>query len=87
MVTRFGVITGPGQMGKVDQGVFALWMARHVFGGTLRYQGWGGAGKQVRDTAVDMAISATRSLLRERVGTGAAGVDEAIAELPRRLNH
>ena len=45
------------------------------------------AAKQVRDTAVDMAISATRSLLRERVGTGAAGVDEAIAELPRRLNH
>jgi len=49
VVTRFGVIAGPGQMGKVDQGVFALWMARHVFGGTLRYQGWGGAGKQVRD--------------------------------------
>ncbi|MBW7934765.1 MAG: NAD-dependent epimerase/dehydratase family protein [Gemmatimonadaceae bacterium] len=49
VITRFGVITGPGQMGKVDQGVFALWMARHVFGGTLRYQGWGGTGKQVRD--------------------------------------
>ncbi len=49
VVTRFGVISGPGQMGKVDQGVFALWMARHVFGGELQYQGWGGAGKQVRD--------------------------------------
>jgi CDP-paratose 2-epimerase len=47
--TRFGVIAGPGQMGKVDQGVFALWMSRYVFGGALRYQGWGGAGKQVRD--------------------------------------
>ncbi len=43
------------------------------------------ASKQVRDTAVDMALSATRGLLRERVGTGGAGVDEAIAELPRRL--
>ncbi len=49
VITRFGVIAGPGQMGKVDQGVFSLWMARHVFGGALRYQGWGGAGKQVRD--------------------------------------
>jgi CDP-paratose 2-epimerase len=36
-------------MGKVDQGVFALWMSRFVFGGALRYQGWGGTGKQVRD--------------------------------------
>jgi CDP-paratose 2-epimerase len=49
VTTRFGVIAGPGQMGKVDQGVFALWMSRYVFGGALRYQGWGGAGKQVRD--------------------------------------
>ena len=47
--TRFGVIAGPGQMGKVDQGVFSLWMSRYVFGGALRYQGWGGQGKQVRD--------------------------------------
>ncbi len=49
VTTRFGVIAGPWQMGKVDQGVFSLWMSRFVFGGSLRYQGWGGAGKQVRD--------------------------------------
>lgn len=49
VINRFGVIAGPGQMGKVDQGVFALWMSRFVFGGELRYQGWGGEGKQVRD--------------------------------------
>ncbi len=49
VVNRFGVIAGPGQMGKVDQGVFALWMSRYVFGGGLRYQGWGGRGQQVRD--------------------------------------
>jgi CDP-paratose 2-epimerase len=46
---RFGVISGPGQMGKVDQGVFALWMARHLWAETLTYKGWGGTGKQVRD--------------------------------------
>ncbi len=49
VINRFGVIAGPGQMGKVDQGVFALWMSRYVFGGALRYHGWGGEGKQVRD--------------------------------------
>ncbi|HTR82992.1 MAG TPA: ATP synthase F0 subunit B [Reyranella sp.] len=46
------------------------------------------ASKHVRDTAVDVALSATRALLREQVGSGKAGslVDEAIAELPRRLH-
>ena len=46
------------------------------------------ATKQVRDTAVDVALSATRALLREQVGSGrsAASIDEAIAELPRRLH-
>lgn len=46
------------------------------------------ASKQVRDTAVDVALSATRALLRDQVGSGrsAALVDEAIAELPRRLH-
>lgn len=49
VVNRCGVITGPWQMGKLDQGVFALWMARHYFGGELSYFGYGGTGKQVRD--------------------------------------
>jgi F-type H+-transporting ATPase subunit b len=46
------------------------------------------ASKQVRDTAVDVALGATRALLREQVGSGRAQtlVDEAIAELPRRLH-
>ena len=49
IVNRCGVIAGPWQMGKVDQGVFTLWMARHFYGGGLDYVGWGGEGKQVRD--------------------------------------
>jgi len=46
------------------------------------------ATKQVRDTAVDVALSATRALLRDQVGgANAQGlVDQAIAELPRRLH-
>lgn len=48
-INRCGVITGPWQMGKVDQGVFALWMGKHYFGRPLQYIGYGGTGKQVRD--------------------------------------
>ena len=49
IINRCGVLTGPWQMGKVDQGVFALWMARHFFQQPLKYIGFGGSGKQVRD--------------------------------------
>ena len=46
------------------------------------------AAKQVRDTAVDVALTATRSLLREQVGSGKSQdlLEQAIAELPRRLH-
>ena len=49
LVNRCGVLTGPWQMGKADQGVVVLWAARHVYGGALKYMGYGGEGKQVRD--------------------------------------
>ncbi|MEH2350566.1 MAG: NAD-dependent epimerase/dehydratase family protein [Nostoc sp.] len=49
IVNRCGVITGPWQMGKVDQGVFVLWLAAHHFEKSLSYIGYGGTGKQVRD--------------------------------------
>jgi CDP-paratose 2-epimerase len=49
IIDRFGLISGPWQMGKVDQGVIVLWMARHYFKKNIRYIGFGGEGKQVRD--------------------------------------
>jgi CDP-paratose 2-epimerase len=49
VVDRCGVIAGPRQMGKVDQGVFAYWMINHHLGRGLEYIGYGGRGKQVRD--------------------------------------
>jgi CDP-paratose 2-epimerase len=48
-ITRFGVIAGPRQMGKTDQGVVTLWMAKHYWKQSLKYIGYGGTGKQVRD--------------------------------------
>lgn len=49
LINRCGVLTGPWQFGKQDQGVVVLWAARHHFGGKLGYFGYGGEGKQVRD--------------------------------------
>jgi CDP-paratose 2-epimerase len=49
VINRCGVISGPWQMGKVDQGVLVLWLARHFFKGELSYIGYGGTGKQTRD--------------------------------------
>jgi CDP-paratose 2-epimerase len=49
VINRCGVIAGRGQFGKVDQGAYTLWVANHYFGKPLRYTGFGGKGKQVRD--------------------------------------
>lgn len=49
VVNRCGVITGPGQMGKLDQGIFSFWVAAHMMGQPLSYIGYQGSGKQVRD--------------------------------------
>ncbi|MFZ0590375.1 MAG: NAD-dependent epimerase/dehydratase family protein [Bryobacteraceae bacterium] len=49
VINRCGLIAGPWQMGKTDQGVISLWMAAHYFRRPLQYIGFGGTGKQVRD--------------------------------------
>jgi CDP-paratose 2-epimerase len=48
-VNRCGVVAGPWQLGKVDQGVFTYWVLAHHFRRALSYIGYGGSGKQVRD--------------------------------------
>ena len=49
VINRCGVITGPWQMGKIDQGVMVLWVAKHYWKQQLGYFGYGGTGKQTRD--------------------------------------
>ncbi len=49
IINRCGVLAGPWQMGKIDQGFVALWVARHLWKGELAYIGYNGTGKQVRD--------------------------------------
>ncbi len=49
VINRCGVIAGPWQMGKVDQGVFTYWMLAHHFDLPLSYIGFDRSGRQVRD--------------------------------------
>ncbi len=49
IINRFGVISGPWQFGKVDQGFASLWVERHMNKKKLSYKGYGGYGNQVRD--------------------------------------
>lgn len=49
VINRCGVICGPGQFGKVEQGIFTLWVVNHYLKKPLKYTGFGGKGKQVRD--------------------------------------
>ena len=74
VVNRCGVVAGPWQMGKVDQGVFTHWMLSHHFGRDLSYIGYGGTGKQVRDL---MHVDDLVDLVEEQLGapsTGRGGV-------------
>jgi CDP-paratose 2-epimerase len=66
VVDRCGVIAGPWQMGKVDQGVFTHWMLSHHFRHPLRYIGYGGSGKQVRDLIhIDDLVGLVDAQLRD----------------------
>ncbi len=49
IINRFGVIAGPWQFGKQDQGFVPLWVAKHFLKKNLSYIGFGGYGNQVRD--------------------------------------
>ena len=49
IINRFGVIAGPWQFGKQDQGFVPLWVAKHFLKKKLSYIGFGGHGHQVRD--------------------------------------
>ncbi len=49
VINRFGVISGPWQFGKQDQGFISLWMWKHIKKAKLTYTGFGGKGTQIRD--------------------------------------
>jgi CDP-paratose 2-epimerase len=48
-INRCGVIAGPGQFGKIDQGIFSYWIYQYLLNKPLSYIGFGGTGLQARD--------------------------------------
>ena len=49
IINRLGVVSGPLQFGKQDQGFVSLWIWRHITKKKLKYIGFCGFGNQVRD--------------------------------------
>ena len=49
IINRFGVISGPWQFGKQDQGFVTLWVAKHILKKKLNLIGFNGTGMQARD--------------------------------------
>jgi CDP-paratose 2-epimerase len=48
-INRCGVLAGGGQFGTPDQGIFSYWVNAHLRRRPLRYIGFDGSGRQVRD--------------------------------------
>jgi len=78
VINRCGVVAGPWQFGKVDQGVFTFWMLKHYFKKPLSYIGFGGKGKQVRDLLhvddlfdlIDLQINSMDKVNRQTYNVG-----------------
>ena len=49
IINRCSMVAGPWQMGKIDQGVVTYWLSSHIYKKELKYIGYSGNGKQVRD--------------------------------------
>jgi CDP-paratose 2-epimerase len=86
VINRCGLLTGPWQMGKTDQGVIVLWMAAHYFRRGLRYIGFEGTGKQVRDflhiaDLADLVLAQVREMesYRGRVFNVGGGVPGSLS--------
>ena len=85
-IDRCGVLAGPGQFGTPEQGIFAYWINAHLRGRPLKYIGFDGAGKQVRDALhprdlaalLDVQMRQTRSG-GQRIYAAGGGQENAIS--------
>jgi CDP-paratose 2-epimerase len=77
-VDRCGLLTGAGQFGRPDQGIFSYWIHAWRARAPLRYIGFGGTGRQVRDALHPADLA---PLLLRQMEAGAAGRD-----VPRIVN-
>jgi CDP-paratose 2-epimerase len=85
-VNRCGVLAGAGQFGTPGQGIFAYWLNAHLRKRPLRYIGFDGTGKQVRDAfhprdlaALIYAQMRTQRAGGQRIYTAGGGTENAMS--------
>jgi len=85
-VDRCGVLAGAGQFGTPAQGIFSYWINAHLRRRPLRYTGFDGAGRQVRDAFHPRDLSALiqaqmRTARRDgqRIYTAGGGPHQALS--------
>lgn len=85
-INRCGVLAGAGQFGTPDQGIFGYWINAHLRRRPLRYIGFDGAGKQVRDCLHPRDLAAlldvqmqTNRAAGQRVYTAGGGPENAMS--------
>jgi CDP-paratose 2-epimerase len=71
-INRCGVLAGAGQFGKADQGIFSYWIHSWKAGRPLKYIGFGGSGKQVRDCLHPRDL--VPLLMKQMAASHAAGI-------------
>ena len=66
-INRCGVLSGAGQFGTADQGIFAFWINAHLRRRPLKYIGFEGTGHQSRDVlhAKDLAALIAKQVVRQ----------------------
>lgn len=85
-IVRCGVLAGAGQFGTPDQGIFSYWINAHLRRRPMRYVGFDGAGRQVRDALhpddltalVDAQMNTERSG-GQRIYTAGGGAENAMS--------
>jgi CDP-paratose 2-epimerase len=85
-INRCGVLAGPGQFGTPEQGIVAYWINAHLRQRPLRYIGFDGTGKQVRDVfhPRDLAVLLDLQMRQDRahgqrIYTAGGGPDNAVS--------
>ena len=66
IINRSGIITGPLQFGKVEQGLISLWLWKHLKNLKLDYIGYEGRGSQIRDI---LYVDDFSSLIKKQILT------------------
>ena len=86
LIIRSGLITGPWQFGKVEQGLISLWIIKHIFKQKLSYIGFNGTGKQVRDVLFiddfcELVLISIKNSIQSKNQTFCIGVEKNQVDL------